>query len=107
MPNPMILFKCFRSNEAKPHYTMCMNSNNEVAMEGIGKLLYYQLSKGDRITVELAIPKNGEWYYEWDENTQLYCVFHTESSKAYATYSSEKDADVDAKQRNISKVFPA
>jgi hypothetical protein len=45
--------------------------------------------------------KVGEYYVDLDEKTNLYCVFHTESRKAFASYCSEKEAKKDAKERNM------
>jgi len=42
----------------------------------------------------------GEFYADWDEDSGSYCVFNTESSKAYASYADKGDAQAEAARRN-------
>ena len=42
--------------------------------------------------------KDRDFYAEWDEDTQLYGVFGTESGFCYATYSNPSEAEETAKQ---------
>jgi hypothetical protein len=42
----------------------------------------------------------GEFYADLDEDTDLYCVFHTETTKAYSSWSSMEQAKEDADRRN-------
>jgi hypothetical protein len=46
--------------------------------------------------------KKGEYYSDWDTDTQMYCVFHTDlkSGHAFASYSSPEEAKIDADNRN-------
>lgn len=41
-----------------------------------------------------------QFYADYDENSQLYCVFGTETGKAYSSYASQEEAEEDAKKRN-------
>jgi hypothetical protein len=43
----------------------------------------------------------GEYYADWDECTFMWCVFHSESGKAHASYATEKEAKEDASRRNV------
>jgi hypothetical protein len=43
----------------------------------------------------------GEYYVELDENSELYCVFNTETNgRAYSSWASKEDAQEDADTRN-------
>ena len=37
---------------------------------------------------------------EWDDDTQLWCVFKEDGEHCYATYSSMEEAEADAERRN-------
>ena len=45
----------------------------------------------------------GEYYSDFDQETTLWCVFHTDlkSGHAFASYSSEDQAVADATRRNL------
>ena len=45
-------------------------------------------------------PYAGEFYHELDGETNLWCVFHTETTKAYASFADESEAKADAERRN-------
>jgi hypothetical protein len=57
----------------------------------------------ERMLNDNLIPK-GEYYSDWDTDTQMYCVFHThlKSGHAFASYSSPEEAKIDADNRNKS-----
>ena len=40
------------------------------------------------------------YYADYDKRTGLYCVFHTESGKAHASYSSMVEAELEARRMN-------
>lgn len=42
------------------------------------------------------------FYSDYDENTNIYCVFHTDMPDgfAYASYASEEEAEKNAIERN-------
>lgn len=42
----------------------------------------------------------GEFYAELDKESGLYCVFHTESAKAFASYADEDEAKDKARKMN-------
>lgn len=43
----------------------------------------------------------GEYYADFDENTNLYCVFHTETGdRAYSAWSSMEQAVTEANSKN-------
>lgn len=42
----------------------------------------------------------GEWYAELDVKTSLFCLFHTERTGAYGSYSSLNEAREEADKRN-------
>jgi len=42
----------------------------------------------------------GEYYADYDKHTGLYCVFHTESGKAHASYASMVEAELEARRMN-------
>lgn len=44
----------------------------------------------------------GEYYAELDEDTGLFCVFHTETDKAFGSYSSMEEAEEKADEMNRS-----
>lgn len=44
----------------------------------------------------------GEYYADLDEETNMWCVFHTESSHAFASYVTRVEAERDATERNGS-----
>lgn len=43
---------------------------------------------------------SGEYYADYDPETGLWCVFHTETNRAYASFSSEAEAKEEADKRN-------
>ena len=43
----------------------------------------------------------GEFYAAWDDPTRTWCVFHSESPKAWASYATEKEAKEDAFRRTV------
>lgn len=47
-----------------------------------------------------AKKNSGEYYAEYDKDTELWCVFDSESSKAHASYADKASAEKDAKKRN-------
>lgn len=47
-----------------------------------------------------AIKIDFEFYSELDEESELYCVFGSDSGFAYASYASEEEAERDANTRN-------
>ena len=47
--------------------------------------------------------KGGEFYADLDEDSGLYCVFHTETEKAYASFADGDEAERDAALRNECK----
>lgn len=44
--------------------------------------------------------KLGEYYHDLDLKTNLWCVFHTETPRAYASFASEEEAKEEADKRN-------
>ncbi len=38
-------------------------------------------------------PMIGEYYVDFDEDSKLFCIFHTESSHAFESYFSEEEAN--------------
>lgn len=44
----------------------------------------------------------GEYYADLDKASGLYCVFHTETTKAYASYSSAEEAQEAADKWNLA-----
>jgi len=42
----------------------------------------------------------GEYYHDFEPTSGAWCVFHSETSKAYASYSSESEAKEEAAKRN-------
>jgi len=46
--------------------------------------------------------KVGYYFAEYDDDSQSYCVFHTglNSGRAYSSFSSMREAERDAEQRN-------
>ncbi len=46
------------------------------------------------------IKGQGEYYADLDLKTNLWCVFHTESVRAFASYASEGEAKEEADKRN-------
>lgn len=46
--------------------------------------------------------KRGEFYSEWDEDSQMYCVFGSESGFCYATYAGKEEAEEEAQRMNIA-----
>lgn len=44
----------------------------------------------------------GEYYAELDEDSDMWCVFHTDknSGKAYSSWASKSEAEKDAARRN-------
>lgn len=48
----------------------------------------------------------GEYYVDFDDDTELYCVFHTDKGdgKAFASYSDKGEATKDANERNSEKL---
>ena len=43
----------------------------------------------------------GEYYYEWDMDMQMYCVFHTEHGNfAFGTFSNIEEAAQYARELN-------
>jgi hypothetical protein len=49
--------------------------------------------------------KAGEFYADLDEETGLYCVFHTESGRAVESYASKGEADERARLLNSAQPF--
>lgn len=47
----------------------------------------------------------GEYYSEFDPDCNLWCIFHTEASKAFASYSNQTEAEEAA--RNMNKEIPS
>jgi|GEM_PF-5505995 len=47
----------------------------------------------------------GEYFAEYDEDSASYCVFHTDfkSGFAFSSFSSEQEAERNAKERNEYK----
>jgi hypothetical protein len=45
---------------------------------------------------------NGEYYADYDEDTKMWCVFHTDKGegKAFASFATKKEADAYAKRKN-------
>ncbi|MFQ3543585.1 hypothetical protein Q7A53_05820 [Halobacillus rhizosphaerae] len=41
-----------------------------------------------------------EYYVDFDENTNSYCVFNTKGERAYSSYANENEAQNDADKRN-------
>ena len=41
-----------------------------------------------------------EFYAELDNETQMYCVFDTETTKAHSSWASMEQAEADAAERN-------
>ncbi len=35
----------------------------------------------------------GEYYVDFDEDSKLFCIFHTESCHAFESYASEEEAN--------------
>ncbi len=47
--------------------------------------------------------KLGEFYAEYDRNSEMWCVFHTESDGfCYETHLDERSAQEGAKQKNTN-----
>jgi len=44
--------------------------------------------------------KIGEYYADLDADTGLYCVFHTETSKAYTSWATMEQAQENATEKN-------
>ena len=42
----------------------------------------------------------GEYYADLDLKTNLWCVFHTETARAYASFADEGQAKEEADKRN-------
>jgi len=49
----------------------------------------------------------GCYYADWDEETDFWCVFHTDlgEGKAFASYFTETEAQDDADKRNIDEGY--
>ena len=46
--------------------------------------------------------RGGAFYIEYDEDSQAYCIFHTETEGfAYASFSDREEADAVATQMNV------
>lgn len=81
-------------------------------MQGAVKLNNQPVNWSDDLQVKdgdlLACGKNtatiqiGEYYADYDEDSAMWCVFHTDkkSGFAYASYASEELATDDANRRN-------
>jgi hypothetical protein len=50
-----------------------------------------------------ALDSKGGYYVALDEETELWCVFGTESGFAYATYADKLDAELDAEDMNKAR----
>jgi hypothetical protein len=51
----------------------------------------------------MAKQEIGEYYADLDEDTGLYCVFHTETTKAYASFAGMKEAEQEAETMNKAR----
>jgi hypothetical protein len=48
----------------------------------------------------MMLPPKGEYYHDLDLKTNLWCVFHTERARAYASFADEGEAKEEADKRN-------
>jgi len=94
-----------------PHYTIRVNAKSAAEAEKIARKRKLGRILGVRAVTGYGLIENprstprrtkgvGEFYADYDDDSGLWCVFHTENGHAYSSWSSREEAEEDAGRRN-------